>query len=341
MFWFIVYPGCGTRVPCGQILETKQEPPGSYFMSEIYDIIIIGGGPAGLSAGIYACRSGYKTLLLEKTGYGGQMNIISDIDNYPGFADGVTGAELWDRMMNQAKKFKLETKIDKVNKIVKDKQAITLETYEGSYQAHSVIIASGARHRTLKIAGEGKLTGKGVSYCGVCDGFFFRGKEIVVIGGGDSALTEALYLAKFASKVTIIHRRDRFRAVDSIVKLAEKEPKISFLFNRSPVSINGEESVESITLRDVETDETSDMPIEGVFVFVGLVPNSDFIDPELMDDDSHVITDITMATKESGVYAAGDIRSGAFRQIICACSDGATAASYAGAYVDEKKGTAY
>jgi len=309
-------------------------------MSDLYDIIIIGGGPAGLSAGIYATRAGYKTLLIEKMGFGGQMMLTDIIDNYPGFDEGVSGFELQDRMVKQVKKFGIEHIFADVNKVSKIDNEFCVCADDKIYKAMSVIIASGAKRRLLGIPGEKDFSSRGVSYCGTCDGPLFRNKDIVVVGGGDTAITEALFLSKFAKSMKVVHRKDRFRAVKSLVDQLSSKQNVEYIFNSNVVEIKGDDVVKSVIIEN-NNKERTEIQTEGVFVFVGLIPNSEFLDKELLDQDNYVTADITMQTNIKGIYAAGDIRTGAFRQIVCAASSGATAAEYAGKYVDDLKGVAY
>ena len=307
----------------------------------IFDVIIIGSGPAGMSAGVYAGRAGYKTMIIEKLSPGGQMVLASYIDNYPGFPDGISGFELQEKMVTQAKKYNVNFETKTVKAVLKQGNEFIVQTESVDFKALSVIIASGAKHRNINIPGEKEFNSRGVSYCGTCDGPFFRDKNVVVIGGGDTALCEAGFIAKFAKSVKIVHRRNRFRAVQSIVEQAEKTPGITFVFDTIATRINGSSSVESITLKNVKTGQEWDEKTDGVFVFIGLDPNTEFVDTDIMDDSQYIITDDRMKTSIPGMFAAGDVRSETFRQIICAASDGARAANYAGEYVDELKGDAY
>jgi len=310
-------------------------------MNDIYDLIIIGGGPAGLAASIYSNRAGYDVLVIEKVGFGGQMVLTDLIDNYPGFPDGVNGFELQDKMVKQAEKFNMQSKFEAVKNIEKKENYFIVTTDNNSYKSLSVIIASGAKSRKLSIPGEGKFTSRGVSYCATCDGAFFKEKDIIVIGGGDTALTEAMYLSKFGKTVKIVHRRDRFRAVKSLVDQAEKNEKINFIFDSIPTEIKGDNFVKSIVLKNNKTGEQSEINVDGVFIFVGLNPNTDFVDKSILDESNYIITDICMATKIEGLFAAGDVRSQAFRQIVCAVANGAAASEYAGKYIDQIKGNEY
>jgi thioredoxin reductase (NADPH) len=310
-------------------------------MNDIYDLVIIGGGPAGLAASIYASRSGYDTLVLEKVGFGGQVILTDFIDNYPGFPDGVSGFDLHEKMVKQAEKFGMKSKMEAVNKIEKKDEFFIVTTSENSYKSLAIIIASGAKYRRLNIPGEGKFASKGVSYCATCDGPFFKEKDIYVIGGGDTALTEAMYLTKFAKSVKIAHRRDRFRAIKSLVDQASKNQKITFVFNSVLTEIKGNNFVKSVVIKDTKTEEIREDKADGVFIFIGLDPNTDFVDKSILDEENHIITDICMLTKIKGLFAAGDVRSQAFRQIVCAVASGATASEYAGKYIDQLKGTEY
>lgn len=310
-------------------------------MSDMYDLIIVGGGPAGLSSAIYACRAGYNTLVIEKLGFGGQMMLTDLIDNFPGFPEGITGFELQNNMTEQAKKFGMQSVTENVVKIDKTDGVFQVKTDENTYKALSVIIATGAKHRSLGIPGEFDFASKGVSYCGTCDGPFFRDKEVYVIGGGDTALTEALFLAKFASKVKIVHRRDRFRAVKSLVDTAAAKNNIEFVFNSIPTEIKGDEKVRSVILKNTKTGAEEEKPIDGVFIFIGLIPNTGFVDKSMLDEENYVKTDAHGTTSIEGLFAAGDVISDTFRQIVCACSDGAKAAEHAGKFIDKLKGNEY
>lgn len=307
----------------------------------IYDVIIIGAGPAGLSAGIYSGRAGYKALIIEKVGSGGQMTLTDLIENYPGFEAGITGFELQEKMVKQCSKFNVDIEYDEVLTIEKRSSGFDIKCSNNNYEAISVIIASGARHRTLGVKGEKEFASRGVSYCGTCDAPFFRDKDVVVVGGGDSALTESLFIAKFAKTVKIIHRKSQFRAAFSLVKQAEVNKKISFIFNSVVEEIKGDKSVKSVILKDTLTSSFIELQADGAFIFVGLDPNGDFLPSEILNEKKYVITNRKMETPLKGIYAAGDIREDAFRQVVCASSDGATAAFYAGEFVDEIKGRVY
>jgi thioredoxin reductase (NADPH) len=310
-------------------------------MSNIYDIIIIGGGPSGLTAGIYSSRAGYKTLLIEKLVPGGQMILTDLIENYPGFPDGVTGFELQERFTKQAEKFGVEIISDDIIKIEKNNDEFTAHSHVNEYKAISVILASGSSYKKLDVPGEKEYSAKGVSYCGTCDAPFFKGKNVAVIGGGDTALTEALFISKFAKSVKILHRKERFRAISDLIKKTTKEPNIEFVFNTIVNEIKGENFVKSIITKNSLTNKIEEIPVDGVFIFIGTIPNTNFVPENILDEYKFIITDSKMKTQIDGLFACGDARSDAFRQIICASAEGATASENAGIYVDKIKGNSY
>jgi thioredoxin reductase (NADPH) len=309
-----------------------------------YDVIIIGGGPAGLTAGIYASRSKLKTLLIEKMGCGGQSAITDWIENYPGFPEGINGFELSSKFEEQARKFGLEITSDEVTdiEICKDKPLKTVKTASSSYNTMSVIVSSGANHKKLDVPGENEFLGKGVSYCATCDGPFFRDKEVCVVGGGNSAVQEAVYLTRFAKKVTLIHRRDRLRAAKILQERAKDNPKVELLLNTVIEKIGGKDKVENITVKNVSTNDASILNTAALFIFVGLVPNTGFLkDIVRLNEKGYIITDLEMKTSREGIFACGDVREKALRQVATAAGDGATSAYSAQEYVEELKGTAY
>ncbi|HOF01757.1 MAG TPA: thioredoxin-disulfide reductase [Spirochaetota bacterium] len=307
----------------------------------MYDIIIIGAGPAGLTAGIYSCRAGYKTLIVEKLNAGGQIMLTDAIDNYPGFPEGITGFELQDRLKKQADKFGAEFVYGEASKIDKTGDILTITCEGKKYETKAAIITTGASHRKLGVKGEKEFSSKGVSYCGTCDGPFFRDKNVVIVGGGDTALTEAIFLARLAKSVAVVHRRDRFRAVESLIKQAESISNISFIYNSTLEEIKGDASVKSVVLKNTLTNNIQEINVDGVFIFVGLDPNTNFLDKSIKDEKGYVVIDKDMKTAIKGLYAAGDVRADAYRQIVCACGDGAKAAKFAMEYVDELSGNAY
>ncbi len=308
----------------------------------IYDVVIIGGGPAGLTAAIYSGRARLKTLLIESFTVPGQAVVTSDIENYPGFPGTVSGFDLIEKFKKQAKEFGAEFKTGDVNGIARRDGSWRLAMAEGSVDALSVIIASGARPRKLGIPGEEKFLGKGVSYCAVCDAAFFKNKDIAVIGGGDTAVEETIFLTKFASTVTQIHRRARFRATKILQERAIANKKIKYEWDSVVEKIEGNEKVEAIAVKNTKTGKEKKIPVEGVFIFVGYIPNTEFVKGLVdFDTEGYIITDSEMKTSAKGVFASGDVRKKLLRQVITAAGDGASAARSARFYVEELKGTAY
>jgi len=295
-----------------------------------YEVIIIGGGPAGLTAGLYTSRTRLNSLLIERGLIGGQIANAEWVENYPGFPEGISGFDLGELMHQQATKYGLKTLIAEATGIELQEGQKIVKTTEGNFTAKAVIIASGSERRKLGIPGEDEFTGKGVSYCATCDAAFFREQPVAVVGGGDAAITEALHLAKFASKVTVIHRRNQLRASRILQEKAFSEPKINFLWDTIPEKIEGEDIVKRIGLHQVKTGENLALEIGGIFVSIGLKPDTDFLKGTLtLDDTGHVITNEKMETEVPGILAAGDIRHNSARQAIAAAGDGATAAIYA------------
>jgi len=300
------------------------------------EVVIIGGGPAGLTAGLYASRARLGSLLIERGAVGGQIVNAERVDNYPGFPEGISGVELGQLMHQQAAKYGLKTVMAETTGIELQGKQKVVQTIEGNFIAKAVIIASGSERRKLGIPGEEKFTGKGVSYCATCDAPFFRGQPVAVVGGGDAAITEALYLTKFASRVMVIHRRHQLRASRILQEKAFSEPKIEFLWDSTVEEIEGGDSVKRIRLRQVIPGEESTMELAGVFVSIGLKPNTDFVNGILpLDAAGHIITNEKMETEIPGIFAAGDIRRNSGRQAITAAGDGATAAIYAEKFITE------
>lgn len=297
----------------------------------MYDVIIMGAGPAGLTAAIYATRGGMKTAVVETMASGGQTLIISELENYPGIA-GTDGFSLAQTMTEQAKSFGAEFIYDQIKNVSLGGDIKRVETeYSGTLEARAIIIATGAKAKSLGISGEAKLTGRGVSYCATCDGALYRGKTVAVVGGGNTAVTDAIYLKKFAKEVYIIHRRNEFRAskilVDRMISAGVEilTPYIAAELVGEPLS--------AIKIKNVSTEEISELPIDGLFVAVGNEPSTQLF-PELETENGYILTDEVMATNLSGVYAAGDVRKKSLRQIVTACADGAVAAEEAVKYVN-------
>ncbi len=302
-----------------------------------YDTIVIGGGPAGLSAGIYLSRARVKTLIINQGAVGGQMVLTHEIANYPG-VESINGYQLANIMRNQAKEF--GTKIRSIGEITaldlqSDVKSVTVDNSE-TFTADSIIIATGGRSRTLNVPGEDLFKGRGISYCATCDGDFFTDKEIIVVGGGNSALEEAVSLTKYARKVTVVHQFDYFQAFEHAVKEAENNPQIDFILNSSITGFNGEEKLTSVEITNLKTQDKYTMPIDGVFIFIGYVPNTEFLEGHVERNQwGEIEVDHTMATKVKGVYAAGDCIAKRFRQVSTAVNDGTIAALTAAAYVND------
>jgi thioredoxin reductase (NADPH) len=307
-----------------------------------YDIVIVGAGPAGLTAGIYAGRARLKTLLLEKLIHGGQVMTTDLVENYPGFPEGISGFELSDRMRKQAERFGLEFRNGEVLGLEPGAEGHRLHLdWEEELRAGAVIIASGARYRKLGVPGETALTGRGVSYCATCDGALYRGKTIAVVGGGDTALTDTLFLCRFAEKIHLIHRRDAMRGekfLQEQVFAQEKTGKVEIHWDTVVEEVQGKQAVEALKLKNVKTGEASSLPLAGVFIFVGITPNTGWLQGRLpLDEWGFIITHTDMSTSIPGIYAAGDVRSKLLRQIATAVGDGATAAFAAEAYLTEHR----
>jgi len=308
-------------------------------MSNTYDVVIIGGGPSGMTAGLYACRARMKTILVEKLLCGGQALVADTIENYPGFPEGIKGPDLAEWMLKQAEHFGLEVKIAEAKSIeLKDtgKNAFRIHLQEGDMlEAFSLILATGAAWNQLNIPGEKELAGRGVSYCATCDGPLCRGKDVVVIGGGDTALEDAIFLTKFARKVTVIHRRDKLRATKILQERAFANKKIEFCLNSIAVEIKGADKVEAVAVKDVKTGQVSEISSGAAFVLVGMTPNSGIVKGIVkLDEKGHIETDDEMRTSVEGIFACGDVRRKLLRQVVTAAGDGATAAFSAGHYVE-------
>lgn len=310
-----------------------------------YDIIIVGGGPAGLTAGIYAARAKLNTLLIESTFSPSLITTTDLVENYPGFPEGIGGYELVEKFKAQAERFGVQVLAGDVSAI----QGAEIEgnpgwgvTAEGEHQALALIIASGAAYAKLGVPGEREFAGRGVSYCATCDAPFFRGKELVVVGGGDTAVQEALFLTKFATRVTLVHRRDALRATGILQERAFANERLAFAWNAVVEEIVGDKTVKAVRLKDVQTGQTRELATDGVFIFAGYIPNTALLEGIVERDAAgYIITDDNMQTSAPGIFACGDCTRKLLRQVVTACGDGATAAFAAEHYIDELRGTAY
>jgi thioredoxin reductase (NADPH) len=302
---------------------------------EIYEVIILGGGPGGLTAGLYTSRARLSTLLIEKGLFGGQMTTTELVENYPGFPQGVTGDELSRLMEEQARKFGMDTVAQEVIKVSLERNTKVVHTYESVYRCRALIISTGAEYRRLGVPGENEFAGRGVSYCATCDGAFFRDGRIVVVGGGDSALTEALFLTKFAEELTIVHRRDALRGTKIYQERVFAHPKIKFLWNSIVQEIKGDSAVRSILVKNVKTGEIIEFETDGAFLFVGVEPRTQFLTGIVeMDGGGYILTNEDCETSTKGIFAVGDCRKKLLRQIATAVGDGATAAFAAERYLE-------
>lgn len=299
------------------------------------DVVIIGGGGSGLTAALYTSRAKLSTILFEKLTPGGQIAVTDLVENYPGYPEGITGPEIAMKMEEQAKKYGTEVVYEEVKSIVKKDNIFEIQASSGVYKAKAVILASGASFRMLNVPNEKQLIGRGVSYCATCDGAFFKGKELVVVGGGDSALQEGIFLTRFATKVTVIHRRDKLRASPILQERAKTNPQISFIWDTVVEKVNGDKKVTGLTLKNLKTNEISEFSADGLFVFVGHDPNSAFIKNFVqLDEHGYVITGEHLTTSVPGVFAAGEIRVGAVKQLVAAAGEGCEAALAAQSYIE-------
>ncbi len=312
---------------------------------KVEKVIIIGGGPAGFTAGLYTARAQLNPVLFTGNDIGGQVALTYEIENYPGFPEGLSGTDLAERFQNQAEKFGTRVEYDHVLELDLSQHPFSLRTqFEKEYKAEAIILAMGATPRKLQVPGEAELTGRGVSYCATCDGFFFKDKEVVVVGGGDSALEEGIFLTRFASKVTIIHRRDQLRASKILQKRAFENDRIEFVWDSVVTSINAGENgaVASVTLKNVKTGEISDFRTDGVFIFIGHIPNSQIVAGQLaMEEDGYVKTNRFGHTSIPGVFAAGEIQDHRFKQVSTSVGQGAMAAMEAEKFLAELEDKGY
>ena len=309
-------------------------------MEELYDVIILGGGPAGLTAGLYAGRGGLKTLLLEKGQDGGQIALTAELENYPGqLLEGETGLSLAGRMAEQCRRFGVERAADTIRSVRLDGPVKELTGERGTYRSRAVILATGAAPRPIGCENEARFVGQGISFCATCDGAFFRGLEVYVAGGGDSAVGEAVYLTRFARKVTVIHRRDRLRAARSIQERAFANPKVAFLWDSVVVRAEGTDVLEAITVKNVKTGALTTLRADpadgmlGLFGFTGYTPNTGLFAGQLALEEGYISTGEDMSAGLPGVFAAGDVRRKSLRQVVTACADGAVAAVAAERYL--------
>lgn len=299
-------------------------------------LLILGSGPAGLSAALYGARADINPILLTGMELGGQVSLTHIVENYPGFPEGVGGNELVELFQKQAERFGAKLEFDSATEVDLSKRPFKVKSYNSLYLADSVIITTGATPRHLNIPGESELTGRGVSYCATCDGWFFKDKELIVVGGGDSALEEGIFLTRYAKSVKIVHRRDELRAGQILQNRARSNPKIEFIWNTVLTEINGNGSVESVTYKDLITEKTGQLDIDGVFIFIGHIPNTQLFGGQLeMDDKGYLQVDHLMRTNVPGVFAAGEVADSHFRQVITSAGMGAAAAIQAGHFLEE------
>ena len=300
---------------------------------QVENVIVVGSGPSGFTAGLYTARANLNPLLITGNDYGGQVSITYEVENYPGFPDGLSGPELVEKMKEQAEKFGTRIEFDYVTEIVTERRPFVVRTASGKeYETKSVIVCTGASPRYLNVPGEKEYTGRGVSYCGTCDGFFFRGKDVVVVGGGDSAVEEGLFLTKFATRVRIIHRRDELRASKILQHRAFANDKIEFVWNTVVTEITGdaEGKVSGVKTKDTVTGEEGFLETDGVFIFIGHLPNNELLQGKFhLDGDGHLITDSKMRTNVPGVFAAGEIMDKVFKQVATSVGQGCAAAMQA------------
>lgn len=308
-----------------------------------YDLIIIGAGPAGLSAGQYASRSNLSTLIIDSPIPNSQLINIWDLENYPGVFPAVNGFDFLTTMQNQAKEFGAIIENHQILNIAKDENLNVFKVVcqETEFSCKAIIVATGASHRKLEISGEKEFTGKGVSYCATCDGPFYKNKTVVVVGGGDSACSEAEYLSAICSKVIMIHRKSSFRAQKSLAQRVLNNPKIEIIFNSAVKSIEGNQKVETVTVQNLNDNSLQKIQTDGVFVFVGMIPKTELFENLQKDAQGYILTDEKMQTSQKGIFCAGDVRSKVFRQIVTATSDGAIASYSASEYIKELNNEVY
>jgi thioredoxin reductase (NADPH) len=306
------------------------------------ELIIIGSGPAGWTAGIYAGRAQLAPLLITGSAPGGQMALTSEIENYPGFPQGTSGQELTQLMQQQAERFGARVQMDEVSAVELSSHPFKVTAYGDEYEAKALIVVTGASPRKLGAPGEAEFTGRGVSYCATCDGFFYRDRRVVVVGGGDSAIEEAIFLTKFASQVTVVHRRNRLRAEKVFQERAFRNEKMDFVWDSVVTEILGEGKVTGVRLKNVKTEEESTLETDGVFIYVGVIPNTGFLGEQLeLDDRGYIVTDRLCHTSVPGVFAAGDVQERVLKQVSTAVGSGAMAAMEAEKFIAELEDRAY
>jgi len=306
------------------------------------NLIIIGSGPAGFTAGIYAGRAQLEPLLITGTAVGGQMALTPEIENYPGFPEGISGQELTQLMQQQAERFGTRVQMDEVTAVELSNHPFKVVTYGEEYETKALIIATGTSPRKLGVPGEAEFTGRGVSYCATCDGFFYQGRKVVVVGGGDAAIEEAIFLTKFASRVYVVHRRNRLRAEKIFQERAFRNEKIEFVWDSVVTEIVGDGKVTGVRLKNVKTEEGSVLETDGVFIYVGAIPNTGFLEGQLeLDDRGYIVTDRQCHTSVPGVFAAGDVQERVLKQVATAVGSGAMAAMEAEKFIAELEDRAY
>ena len=309
-------------------------------MGKIYDMVIIGGGPGGYTAALYAARAGLQTIVLEKLSAGGQMAMSTQIDNYPGFVEGIDGFSLAENMQQQAERFGAETELTEVTSVRLQGDVKEIVTHDGTYYGRTVVIATGANPRELDVPGEKALVGRGVNYCAACDGMFYKGKTVVVVGGGNSAAADALILSRIAKKVILVHRRDSLRATKIYHEPLMTAPNVEFRWNSTVSGLIREDKLRGVMLRDVQSGEESALECDGLFVSIGRKPASWLVKDQLaLDESGYILADETTRTSLPGVFAVGDIRTKALRQVVTAVADGAVAVHYAEEYLFGEKVT--
>jgi thioredoxin reductase (NADPH) len=302
---------------------------------KVYDMVVLGGGPAGFCAAIYASRSRMSVLVIEQMLSGGQIATTDIMENYPGFPDGINGLEFGQLLEEQARKFGTEMALATIESVSLENEIKEVHTTEGTFRGRTLLVATGTRSRPLGVPGEDELKGKGVSYCVTCDGAFFQDSDVMIVGGGDSALEEALVMTKFAAKVYVVHRRDELRAIGILQDRVKSNSKIELILNTEVQKVNGQGRVESVTVHDKVQNKEWDINVDGIFLYVGLIPNTEFLNDQLQHNGGYLVANDAMETSIPGVFAAGDLREKSLRQVVTAVADGAIAAISAARYLDE------